>query len=120
MVEVGGWLECLIIIYGMNLVLLMLGVEVVLGDKILMEIVDFICQILFDMKKVFFLVFNILGFWVNWFFVFQMLDVVCLLEQGKIQVEDGDIGLNISLGYFQGIFKLYDFVIVFIMLWVVF
>jgi 3-hydroxyacyl-CoA dehydrogenase len=32
------------------------------------------------------------------------------LEQGKIRVEDGDIGLNTSLGHPQGTFKLHDFV----------
>ena len=33
-----------------------------------------------------------------------------ILEQGKIKVEDGDIGLNTSLGHPQGTFKLHDFV----------
>ena len=31
------------------------------------------------------------------------------VEQGKITVEDGDIGLNTCLGHPQGAFKLYDF-----------
>ncbi len=39
-----------------------------------------------------------------------MLDAVRLLEQGKIKVADGDIGLNTSLGHPQGTFKLHDFV----------
>ena len=39
-----------------------------------------------------------------------MLDALRLLEQGKIKVDDGDIGLHTSLGHPQGTFKLHDFV----------
>ena len=62
------------------------------------------------MKKAPFVAPNIPGFWVNRLLVPQMLDAVRLLEMGKITVEDGDVGLNTSLGHPQGTFKLFDFV----------
>ena len=110
MAEAGGRPERSIITHGMNPVPLMPGVEVVPGDKTSAETVEFTRQTLLDMKKAPFLAPNIPGFWVNRLLVPQMLDAVRLLEQGKIQVEDGDIGLNTSLGHPQGTFKLHDFV----------
>jgi 3-hydroxybutyryl-CoA dehydrogenase len=110
MAEAGGRPERSIITHGMNPVPLMPGVEVVPGAKTTAETVEFTRQTLLDMKKAPFLAPNIPGFWVNRLLVPQMLDAVRLLEQGKIQVEDGDIGLNTSLGHPQGTFKLHDFV----------
>ena len=110
MAEAGGRPDRSIITHGMNPVPLMPGVEVVPGDKTTAETVEFTRQTLLDMKKAPFLAPNIPGFWVNRLLVPQMLDAVRLLEQGKIQVEDGDIGLNTSLGHPQGTFKLHDFV----------
>ena len=110
MAEAGGRPERSIITHGMNPVPLMPGVEVVPGDKTTAETVEFTRQTLMDMKKAPFLAPNIPGFWVNRLLMPQMLDAVRLLEQGKIQVKDGDIGLNTSLGHPQGTFKLHDFV----------
>jgi len=110
MAEAGGRPERSIITHGMNPVPLMPGVEIVPGDKTTPETVEFTRQTLLDMKKAPFLAPNIPGFWVNRLLVPQMLDAVRLLEQGKIQVQDGDIGLNTSLGHPQGTFKLHDFV----------
>ncbi len=110
MAEAGGRPDRSIITHGMNPVPLMPGVEVVPGDKTSAQTVEFTRQTLLDMKKAPFLAPNIPGFWVNRLLVPQMLDAVRLLEQGKIKVEDGDIGLNTSLGHPQGTFKLHDFV----------
>jgi 3-hydroxybutyryl-CoA dehydrogenase len=110
MAEAGGRPERSIITHGMNPVPLMPGVEVVPGNKTTAETVELTRQTLLEMKKAPFLAPNIPGFWVNRLLVPQMLDAVRLLEQGKIQVEDGDIGLNTSLGHPQGTFKLHDFV----------
>jgi 3-hydroxybutyryl-CoA dehydrogenase len=110
MAEAGGRPQRSIITHGMNPVPLMPGVEVVPGDKTSAETVEFTRKTLLDMKKAPFLAPNIPGFWVNRLLVPQMLDAVRLLEQGKIKVEDGDIGLNTSLGHPQGTFKLHDFV----------
>ena len=110
MAEAGGRPERSIITHGMNPVPLMPGVEVVPGGKTTSETVEFTRQTLLEMKKAPFLAPNIPGFWVNRLLVPQMLDAVRLLEQGKIEVEDGDIGLNTSLGHPQGTFKLHDFV----------
>jgi len=108
--EAGGRPERSIVTHGMNPVPLMPGVEVVPGVKTNAETVEFTRSALLDMKKAPFLAPNIPGFWVNRLLVPQMLDAVRLLEQGKIKVEDGDIGLNTSLGHPQGTFKLHDFV----------
>jgi 3-hydroxyacyl-CoA dehydrogenase len=110
MAAAGGRPERSIITHGMNPVPLMPGVEVVPGEKTSAQTVEFTRQTLLDMKKAPFLAPNIPGFWVNRLLVPQMLDAVRLLEQGKIKVEDGDIGLNTSLGHPQGTFKLHDFV----------
>ncbi len=110
MAEAGGRPDRSIITHGMNPVPMMPGVEVVPGDKTSAETVEFTRKTLLDMNKAPFLAPNIPGFWVNRLLVPQMLDAVRLLEQGKIQVEDGDIGLNTSLGHPQGTFKLHDFV----------
>ena len=110
MAEAGGRPERSIITHGMNPVPLVSGVEVVPGNKTTAKTVDFTRQTLLDMKKAPFLAPNIPGFWVNRLLMPQMLDAVRLLEQGKIKVEDGDIGLNTSLGHPQGTFKLHDFV----------
>ena len=110
MAEAGGRPERSIITHGMNPVPLVSGVEVVPGDKTTAETVDFTRKTLLDMKKAPFLAPNIPGFWINRLLVPQMLDAVRLLEQGKIKVADGDIGLNTSLGHPQGTFKLHDFV----------
>jgi len=108
--EAGGRPERSIVTHGMNPVPLMPGVEVIPGAKTTAETVEFTRNALLDMKKAPFLAPNIPGFWVNRLLVPQMLDAVRLLEQGKIKVEDGDIGLNTSLGHPQGTFKLHDFV----------
>jgi len=110
MAEAGGRADRSIITHGMNPVPMMPGVEVVPGAKTNAETVEFTRQTLLEMKKAPFLAPNIPGFWVNRLLVPQMLDAVRLLEQGKIRVEDGDIGLNTSLGHPQGTFKLHDFV----------
>ncbi|MBW1789532.1 MAG: 3-hydroxyacyl-CoA dehydrogenase family protein [Deltaproteobacteria bacterium] len=110
MAEAGGRPERSIITHGMNPVPLVSGVEVVPGDKTSSETIEFTRQTLLQMKKAPFMAPNIPGFWVNRLLMPQMLDAVRLLEQGKIQVEDGDIGLNTSLGHPQGTFKLHDFV----------
>lgn len=99
-----------IVTHGMNPVPLMPGVEVVPGAKTSVETVEFTRQTLLGMQKAPFLAPNIPGFWVNRLLMPQMLDAVRLLEQGKIKVEDGDVGLNTSLGHPQGTFKLHDFV----------
>ena len=108
--EAGGRPEHSIVTHGMNPVPLMPGVEIVPGAKTTAETVEFTRQALLDMKKSPFLAPNIPGFWVNRLLMPQMIDAVRLLEQGKITVEDGDIGLNTSLGHPQGTFKLHDFV----------
>jgi 3-hydroxybutyryl-CoA dehydrogenase len=108
--EAGGRPERSIVTHGMNPVPLMPGVEVIPGVKTSAETIEFTRQALLDMQKAPFLAPNIPGFWVNRLLVPQMLDAVRLLEQGKIQVEDGDIGLNTSLGHPQGTFKLHDFI----------
>jgi len=108
--EAGGRPDRSITTHGMNPVPMMSGVEVVPGTKTSAETVEFTRQALLDMKKAPFLAPNIPGFWVNRLLIPQMLDAVRLLEQGKIRVEDGDIGLLTSLGHPQGTFKLQDFV----------
>jgi 3-hydroxybutyryl-CoA dehydrogenase len=99
-----------IVTHGMNPVPMMPGVEVVPGTETSTETVEFTRKTLLEMKKAPFLAPNIPGFWVNRLLVPQMVDAVRLLEQGKIKVEDGDVGLNTSLGHPQGTFKLHDFV----------
>ena len=108
--EAGGRPQRSIVTHGMNPVPLMPGVEVVPGAKTTAETVEFTRNALLEMKKAPFLAPNIPGFWVNRLLVPQMLDAVRLLEQDKIKVEDGDIGLNTSLGHPQGTFKLHDFI----------
>ncbi len=108
--EAGGRPERSIVTHGMNPVPLMPGVEVVPAAKTTDETVEFTRKTLLAMKKAPFLAPNIPGFWVNRLLVPQMLDAVRLLEQGKIKVADGDVGLNTSLGHPQGTFKLHDFV----------
>ena len=86
------------------------GVEVVPSAKTSAETIEFTRQTLIGMNMSPFLAPNIPGFWVNRLLMPQMLDVVRLLEQGKITVQDGDTGLFTSLGHPQGTFKLHDFV----------
>lgn len=107
--EAGGRPERSIVTHGMNPVPLMPGVEVVPGTKTSAETVEFTRRALLDMHKAPFLAPNIPGFWVNRLLIPQMVDALRLLEQGKIAVEDGDIGLNTSLGHPQGTFRLLDF-----------
>jgi 3-hydroxybutyryl-CoA dehydrogenase len=109
MAEAGGRPERSIVCHGMNPVPLMPGVEVVPGNKTSAQTVEFTRRLLLEMKKAPFLAPNIPGFWINRLLFPQMLDAIRLLEQGKITVEDGDIGLNTCLGHPQGAFKLYDF-----------
>ena len=108
--EAGGRPQRSIVTHGMNPVPLVSGVEVVAGVKTSGATIEFTRNALLSMKKAPFLAPNIPGFWVNRLLMPQMLDAVRLLEQGKIRVEDGDIGLNTSLGHPQGTFKLHDFV----------
>jgi 3-hydroxybutyryl-CoA dehydrogenase len=110
MAEAGGRPERSIITHGFNPVPMMPGVEVVPGVKTNAETIEVTRRALLEMKKVPFLAPNIPGFWVNRLLLPWMLDAVRLLEQGKIKVEDGDLGLNTSLGHPQGVFKLLDFV----------
>jgi 3-hydroxyacyl-CoA dehydrogenase len=110
MAEAGGRPDRSIVTHGMNPVPMMPGVEVVPGSKTSSKTVEFTRNFLLEMKKAPFLAPNIPGFWVNRLLVPQMLDACRLLEQGKIKVEDGDVGLNTSLGHPQGTFKLHDFV----------
>ena len=109
MAEAGGRPERSIVCHGMNPVPLMPGVEVVPGNKTSAQTVEFTRRLLLEMKKAPFLAPNIPGFWINRLLFPQMLDANRLLEQGKITVEDADIGLNTCLGHPQGAFKLYDF-----------
>ncbi len=106
----GGRPQNSIVTHGMNPVPMMPGVEVVAGKLTSAETVEFTRKALLEMKKAPFLAPNIPGFWVNHLLVPQMLDAVRLIECGKITVEDGDVGLNTSLGHPQGTFKLHDFV----------
>jgi 3-hydroxyacyl-CoA dehydrogenase len=99
-----------IVTHGMNPVPMMSGVEVVPCEETSGETVEFTRKALQEMGKAPFLAPNIPGFWVNRLLMPQMLDAVRLLEQGKIQVDDGDVGLNTSLGHPQGTFKLHDFI----------
>jgi 3-hydroxyacyl-CoA dehydrogenase len=99
-----------IVTHGMNPVPMMPGVEVVPCEETTGDTVEFTREALQQMGKAPFLAPNIPGFWVNRLLMPQMLDAVRLLEQGRIQVEDGDIGLNTSLGHPQGTFKLHDFI----------
>jgi 3-hydroxyacyl-CoA dehydrogenase len=108
--QAGGRPERSIVTHGMNPVPMMPGVEVVPGKATSGETIEFARSVLLEMKKAPFVAPNIPGFWVNRLLVPQMLDAVRLLEQGKIRVEDGDVGLNTSLGHPQGTFKLHDFV----------
>lgn len=110
MAEAGRRPDRSIIAHGMNPVPMMPGVEVVPGEKTSAATVELTRRALLDMKKAPFLAPNIPGFWVNRLLVPQMLDAVRLLEQGKIQVAEGDIGLNTCLAHPQGTFKLHDFV----------
>lgn len=110
MAAAGGRPDRSIITHGMNPVPMMPGVEVVPGKLTSPQTVEFTRTTLLEMKKAPFLAPNIPGFWVNRLLVPQMLDAMRLLEAGKIQVADGDIGLNTSLGHPQGTFKLADFV----------
>jgi len=107
--EAGGRPERSIVVHGMNPVPLMPGVEIVPAARTSPETLEFTRKTLLDMKKIPFLAPNIPGFWVNRLLFPQMLDAIRLLELGKIQVEDGDVGLTTCLGHPQGAFKLYDF-----------
>ena len=110
MSETTGRPDRSIVTHGMNPVPFMPGIEVVPGRYTSAATVEFTRKALIDMGKSPFLAPNIPGFWVNRLLVPQMLDAVRLLEQGKITVGDGDLGLNTSLGHPQGTFKLHDFV----------
>jgi 3-hydroxybutyryl-CoA dehydrogenase len=110
MARAGGRPQRSIVTHGMNPVPMMPGVEVVPGQETSAETVEFARTSLLEMKKAPFLAPNIPGFWVNRLLVPQMLDAVRLLEQGKIEAQDGDVGLNTSLGHPQGTFKLHDFI----------
>ena len=110
MADAGGRPERSIVTHGMNPVPMMSGVEVVPGRKTTTETVEFTRNLLLEMNKAPFLGPNIPGFWVNRLLMPQMLDAMRFIEQGKITVEDGDVGLNTSLGHPQGTFKLADFV----------
>lgn len=110
MAAAGGRPGRSIVTHGMNPVPMMPGVEIVPGRETDKATVEFTRQTLLEMKKAPFMAPNIPGFWVNHLLVPQMLDAVRLLESGKITVEDGDVGLNTSLGHPQGTFKLHDFV----------
>ncbi|MBW2255400.1 MAG: 3-hydroxyacyl-CoA dehydrogenase family protein [Deltaproteobacteria bacterium] len=108
--EASGRPERSIVTHGMNPVPMMPGVEVVPGAKTTAETLEFTRQALIGMNKQAFVGPNIPGFWVNRLLMPQMIDAMRFLEQGKITVEDGDIGLKTSLGHPQGTFKLADFV----------
>lgn len=110
MAEATGRPDRSVVTHGMNPVPMMPGVEVVPGRATSAETVEYTRQALLDMKKKPFMAPNIPGFWVNHLLVPQMLDALRLLEHGLISVEDGDVGLNTSLGHPQGTFKLWDFV----------
>jgi len=110
MAEAAGRPERSIITHGMNPVPMMAGVEVVAGKKTSAETIEFARQVLLEMKKAPFVAPNVPGFWINRLLVPQILDAVRFVEQGKIKVEDGDIGMNTSLGHPQGTFKLADFI----------
>ena len=105
----GGRPERSIVVHGMNPVPLMPGVEIVPAARTSSETLEFTRKTLLDMEKTPFLAPNIPGFWVNRLLFPQMLDAIRLLELGKIEVEDGDVGLTTCLGHPQGAFKLYDF-----------
>ncbi|MBN2359597.1 MAG: 3-hydroxyacyl-CoA dehydrogenase family protein [Deltaproteobacteria bacterium] len=110
MAAAAGRPERSIITHGMNPVPMMAGVEVVPGKLTSAETIEFARQALLEMKKAPFVAPNLPGFWVNRLLVPQLLDAFRLLEQGKIKVEDGDIGMNTSLGHPQGTYKMADFI----------
>jgi len=108
--EASGRPDKAIVCHGMNPVPLMVGVELVPSAKTSPSTVEHCRKTLQDMGKSPFVAPNIPGFWVNHLLVPQMLDAMRLIEAGRITVEDGDVGLNTSLGHPQGTFKLADFV----------
>lgn len=108
--EASGRADKSIVCHGMNPVPLMVGVELVPSKHTSAKTVEHCRKALTDMGKSPFVAPNIPGFWVNHLLVPQMLDAMRLLEAGKIAVEDGDVGLNTSLGHPQGTFKLADFI----------
>jgi 3-hydroxyacyl-CoA dehydrogenase len=108
--EASGRPDRSIVVHGMNPVPMMAGVEVVPGHKTTPDTVEFVRKTLLDMKKAPFVAPNIPGFWVNRLLIPQQLDAMRLLERGLVRVEDGDVGMNTSLGHPQGVFKLADFI----------
>ncbi len=108
--QASGRPERSIITHGMNPVPMMAGVEVVPGKKTTGETIEFARKALLAMKKAPFVAPNVPGFWVNRLLIPQLLDAMRFLERGLVQVDDGDIGMNTSLGHPQGTFKLADFI----------
>jgi 3-hydroxybutyryl-CoA dehydrogenase len=106
----GGRPERSLVVHGMNPVPMMPGVEVVPGKKTTPETVEVARKVLLEMKKAPFLAPNVPGFWVNRLLIPQLLDAMRFLERGLVKVEDGDVGMNTSLGHPQGTFKLADFI----------
>lgn len=96
--------------HGMNPVYQMPAVEVVRHRDIADDTLSTTLEILRGLGKSPFVASDVTGFWVNKHLVPFMLEAYRALERGEITVEDGDRGLQGSLGHPQGIFKLSDFI----------
>jgi len=99
-----------LVVHGMNPVPMMAGVELVAAEGTTSDTVEHARRAMLEMGKAPFMAPNIPGFWVNRLLIPMAIDAMRLLEQGKVTVADGDIGMNSCLGHPQGIFKLCDFV----------
>lgn len=95
----------------MNPAHIMPGVEVVKTAAVNDDVLEMVVELLsVKLGKTPFVVSNVTGFWVNKMLVPQMLETLRALERGEITVQDGDTGLNVSLGHKQGTFKLWDLI----------
>lgn len=110
MAVASGRREAFVGTHGMNPVYQMPAVEVVKHREIGDEFLDLTLEVLKGLGKSPFVASDVTGFWVNKHLVPFMLEAYRALERGEITVEDGDAGLQGSLGHPQGIFKLSDFI----------
>ncbi|MCP4898254.1 MAG: 3-hydroxyacyl-CoA dehydrogenase family protein [bacterium] len=110
MAVASGRKECFVGTHGMNPVYQMPAVEVVRHREIGDDNLELTLEILKGLGKSPFVASDVTGFWVNKHLVPFMLEAYRALERGEITVEDGDSGLQGSLGHPQGVFKLSDFI----------
>jgi 3-hydroxybutyryl-CoA dehydrogenase len=96
--------------HGMNPVYQMPAVEVVRHREIADATLQLTLELLRGLGKNPFVASDVSGFWVNKHLVPFMLESYRALERGEITVQDGDVGLQGSLGHPQGVFKLSDFI----------